>query len=97
MQAKNCCNVGTLSEFNWLIPKYRTRLQMIRYFDRLLKMDENRLPRKIFKWDKCDSCSLTTKNTSAIVKEFEKSLDSLEYTGVGSVADQILKGVGSQG
>ena len=31
------------------------------------------------------------------VKEFEKSLDSLEYTGVGNVADQILKGVGSQG
>ena len=31
------------------------------------------------------------------VKEFEKSLDSPEYTGVGNVADQILKGVGSQG
>ena len=31
------------------------------------------------------------------VEEFEKSLDSLEYTGGGNVARQILKGGGSQG
>ena len=31
------------------------------------------------------------------VEEFEKSLDSLEYTDGWDVADQILEGGGSQG
>jgi hypothetical protein len=40
---KNSCNVGVLSEVDWLLPKYRTRMKIIRMFNRIIKMDENRL------------------------------------------------------
>ena len=49
---KNSCNVGVLSEVDWLLPQYRTRMKMIRMFNRIVKMDESRLTRKIFNWDR---------------------------------------------
>jgi hypothetical protein len=49
---KTSCNVGVLSEVDWVLPQYRTRMKMIRMFNRIIKMDENRLTRKIFNWDR---------------------------------------------
>ena len=49
---KNSCNVGVLSEVDWLLPQYRTRIKMIRMFNRISKMDESRLTRKVFNWDR---------------------------------------------
>ena len=49
---KNSCRVGVLSEVDWLMPEYRTRLKMIRQYSRILKMDEGR--RKICETTPCD-------------------------------------------
>jgi len=48
---KNACNAGVQSEVNLLLPKFRTKLEMIRYLHRLRKMPENRLPYRILQWD----------------------------------------------
>ena len=49
---KNSCNVGVLSEVDWLLPEYRTRIKMIRQYNRILKMDDGRLTKKVYKWDR---------------------------------------------
>ena len=49
---KNSCSVGVLSEVDWLLPQYRTRVRMVRLFNRIVKMGENRLTKKVFLWDK---------------------------------------------
>ena len=49
---KNSCSVGVLSEVDWLLPQYRTRVRMVRLFNRIVKMAENRLTKKVFLWDK---------------------------------------------
>ena len=49
---KNSCSVGVLKELDWLLPQYRTRVRMVRLFNRILKMADNRLTRKVFLWDK---------------------------------------------
>ena len=49
---KNAARPGILSEVDWMLPKFRTKIRMIRYYNRLLKMPENRLCKKIPNWDK---------------------------------------------
>ena len=49
---KNACNAGVMSEVSMLAPRYRTQLTMIRHYHRMLKMDNTRLTKKIFLWDK---------------------------------------------
>ena len=50
---KNATKAGVLSEVDWMLPKFRTQIRMIRYYNRILKMPEHRLCKKIFKWDNC--------------------------------------------
>ena len=50
---KNATKAGVLSEVDWMLPKFRTQIRMIRYYNRILKMPENRLCKKVFTWDKC--------------------------------------------
>ena len=49
---KNACNPGVLSEIDLLLPQFRTKLEMVRLYHRLLYMDNDRLTRKIMLWDK---------------------------------------------
>ena len=53
---------GLLSEINWPEPRSRTQIQMVRHFHRLLKMDDKRLIKKVYLWDKQlnDSGTLNT-------------------------------------
>ena len=43
---------GLLSEINWPEPRSRTQIQMVRHFHRLLKIDDKRLIKRVFLWDK---------------------------------------------
>ena len=43
---------GIISECNMLLPQYRTQIRMIRQYHRVIKMNSNRLTKKIFLWDK---------------------------------------------
>ena len=49
---KNSTKAGVLSEVDWMLPKFRTQIRMIRYYNRILKMPEDRLCKKVFTWDK---------------------------------------------
>ena len=49
---KNAVKVAILSEIEWLLPKYRTRIRMIRQFHRMLRMTNDRLTKKVFLWGK---------------------------------------------
>ena len=49
---KNAANAGVLSEINWLLPKFRGRISMMRYYHRLLNTSNDRLLKKVFLWDK---------------------------------------------
>ena len=49
---RNACNVGILSEVPWMLPKFRTKIEMIRYYHRLVNMESSRLAKQIFLWDK---------------------------------------------
>ena len=50
---KNSCSAGVLSEVDWLLPEYRTRLKMIRQYHRILNMDDQRLTKRVMLWDRC--------------------------------------------
>ena len=39
---------GLLSDINWLEPRSRTQVQMVRHFHRMLKMDNERLTKKVY-------------------------------------------------
>ena len=49
---KNATKNAIISEIDWLIPKYRTRIRMIRQLHRMLKMKNDRLTKKVFLWDR---------------------------------------------
>ena len=49
---KSAPNVGVLSEIGWLMPHFRTRLTMVRLYHKLINMDNERLTKKVFIWDK---------------------------------------------
>ena len=38
--------MAVLSEVDWLLPEYRTRLNMVRQYNRVLKMDDGQLTKK---------------------------------------------------
>ena len=49
---KNACNVGVLSEVDLLLPEYRTRINMIRQYHRMICMKNDRLTKQILVWDR---------------------------------------------
>ena len=49
---KNAVKCAILSEIDWLLPKNRTRVRMIRQLHRMLRMTNDRLTKKVLLWDK---------------------------------------------
>ena len=49
---KNAVKCAILSEIDWLLPKNRTRVRMIRQLHRMLLMTNDRLTKKVLLWDK---------------------------------------------
>ena len=70
---------GILAELNWLEPRSRTQLQMIRHFHRMLKLDDNRLTKKIFLWDKHLNDTGRVSTWSSEVKDilYRNNMDNL--------------------
>ena len=81
---KNSCNVGVLSEVDWLLPEYRTRIRMIRQYSRILSMSDSRLTKKVFFWDK--SC-----NDTGLVSSWTNEIRNIFYScGLNSIFDNNL-------
>ena len=49
---RNACSLGVMSEVDWLLPEFRTKMKMLRQYHRIVKMSNNRLTKKVFLWDK---------------------------------------------
>ena len=70
---KNATKAGVLSEVNWLLPGFRTKIKMVRYYHRLVKMEDTRLTKLVYLWDK----SLAVQSwTSEVKSVFEDSNQS---------------------
>ena len=67
---KNVTIPGVLSEIDLLLPIYRTKLQMVRFYHRLLKMDNNRITKKVLNWDKY-------LNESSIIKTWSSDMKNI--------------------
>ena len=62
-------SAGVLAEISWPEPVYRAQIRMIREFFRLLKMDNNRLTKQIYFWDKSFSEVLNIQTWSSEVRD----------------------------
>ena len=67
---RNACNVGVLSEVGLLLPQYRTSIAMVRQYHRMISMDDKRLTKQIFLWDK-------TLNDAGLVSTWSNEVKSL--------------------
>ena len=78
---KNACNVGVLSEVDLLLPEYRTRINMIRQYHRMMCMSNDRLTKRILLWDKeLNDMGTVTTWSSEIKCIFEETNFPLLYT-----------------
>ena len=48
---KFAANAAIVGDMGWLQPKYSRYLQVFRFWNRLLSMNNNRLTKKVFLWD----------------------------------------------
>ena len=65
-------------EFDWIDTKYMRWIEMLRYLNRLIKMDDHRWPVKVHKWD----VSLKTKgwadNTNHVLEYVNMNTDLVD-------------------
>ena len=94
---KNVCSPGVLSEVDLLLPHHRTKIQMVRFYHRLLCMDNNRLTKKIMLWDKGLNESQLINTWSSNVKSIftECNLTSTFESGLNFNKTQILTDIKS--
>ena len=78
---KNGCNIGVLSEVDWLLPEYRTRLIMVRLYSRVLSMDNERLTKKVYLWDR-------VLNDGNVISSWSSEVKNIFYTcGLNTIFD----------
>ena len=66
---KHATSAGVLAEISWPEPVYRAQIRMIREFFRLTKMENNRLTKQIYLWDKSFSEVLNIQTWSSEVRD----------------------------
>jgi hypothetical protein len=49
---KNVASFGLVSELDWLMPYFQTRLKMIQHFGRIMRTPRHRLMYRVFMWDR---------------------------------------------
>ena len=78
---KNSCNMGVLSEVDWLLPEYRTRLKMVRQYSRLVRMENERLTKKVYLWDR-------SLNNGNVISSWSSEVKNTFYTcGLNGIFD----------
>ena len=73
--APNCAIYG---ESGWLNPKLRRQLEIIRLWNRLVIMDDDRLTKKVFLWDKSICNNNWTNDIVTIINRLDLSHTSFE-------------------
>ena len=72
---KSSPRTTVIAEITWLEPIYRTRIKMVRQYNRVLSMPENRLTRRVINWDICLSKHVTFETWSKEVKQILSEAD----------------------
>ena len=67
-------NLGIHGDMGWTYSNVRRKVNMVRYWNRLVNMQENRLTKKVFRWDRAQN----SKAWSSDVKEIFQSIDLLD-------------------
>ena len=75
---------GILSEFNQLMPHYRRRLKMVRFYHRLLTCSDNLTAKIVFKWDKQLNINGIVKSWFSEVKEIFYYYENTNIENLGS-------------
>ena len=78
-----------ISEIKWLLPEFRKQNKMIRFYDRLLKLDSCRILKQVYLWDRhLNDCNIV-ETWSSEVKQIFSDINQPElfYT----VGDQPVK------
>ena len=70
---KNVTSCAALSEVDWLLPKYRGQIRMVRLYHRILKMEDCRLTKKVFLWDR-------KLNDANVINSWSSEIKSIFYS-----------------
>ena len=65
---KHATSAGVLAEISWPEPVCRAQIRMIRQYFRILKMEDDRLTKKIYFWDKAVSVQRNIQTWSSEVR-----------------------------
>ena len=88
---KSATSAGVLTEMNWTEPVYRSQINMIRQFFRIKKMDDSRLTKQIFNWDKSFSEMQNLPTWSSEVKSILSDHNLIQYfEGNGPINGQSV-------
>lgn len=80
MGVNRFCPLAVLNvEMGWMPSSYRRKLAMIRYYERLLKMDNNRIPKRIFL-----NSRNSTNGWSAKMRSIMEDFNLLQYWDIMS-------------
>ena len=82
---KNVCSVGLLSEVDLLLPQYRTNICMIRQYHRMQCLDDSKLAKKIFVWDRALNENNIVKTWSTEVKSIFEQTNKLAVYAANNV------------
>ena len=85
--------IGLRSEINWLEPRSRTQIKMIRMYHRLVCMPDNLLTKKIFLWDLNLTENTNVKTWTKEVREVlqRNDLMNLFTTNIFDVKNAVLE------
>ena len=83
---------GVLAEMNWLDPRSRSQIRMIRHFKRLTKLPDHRLTKKVFLWDRLLNDSGRVKTWSHEIKEIliRNNMDYIYTSPYFSIKETVL-------
>ena len=84
---KNVCSVGLLSEVDLLFPQYRTNIYMVRQYHRMLHMDNSKLTKQIYLWDRALNENNIVNTWSSEVKTIFDQSDKLEIFSSNTLFD----------
>ena len=91
---KNVASFGLVSELDWLMPHFQTRIKMIQHFGRIMRTPSHRLMYRVFKWDQYlnDSEHISTWSTEIRSILYENNMNHVyDVQQIFPVKDIVAK------
>ena len=84
---KNVCSVGLVSEVDLILPQYRTNILMVRQYHRMLCMNNSKLTKQIYLWDRALNESNIVKTWSNEVQDIFEQTNNLAVYSSNTIFD----------